>query len=423
MSDLVEVINSGSSSIKYQLIELSEDSRPVVWATGLVERIGEAEGHLTHRTRIGASSDAELRTWEMNEPIPTHAAGFEAIERAFAATGEVANVGPLRAFGHRVVHGGDIFAAPALVDDEVIAAIEACIPLAPLHNPANLAGIRGAMAAQPDVPNVAVFDTAFHQTMPRPAYTYALNAEVARTYRIRRYGFHGTSHAYVSRTATRFLGLDPESARVVTLHLGNGASACAVKGGRSIDTSMGMTPLAGLVMGTRSGDIDPAIALHLQNVAGMSALEADALLNKDSGLKGLCGDNDLRQVHARAQSGDDSAALALYVYAYRVRGYLGAYAAALGGLDAVVFTAGVGENDAAMRAQVCSGLEWLGLHLDAALNTSGSGIRRISTEDSPVAVLVVPTDEESEIARQTLALLSTGRAHLTRAPDTRTCAG
>lgn len=406
MSELVEVINSGSSSIKYQLIDMADPAHPVVWASGLVERIGETDGHLSHRTRIGQAPDSQLRTWEISEPIADHEAGFAAIERAFAATGEVAQVGPLRAFGHRVVHGGDIFAAPAVIDDEVIAAIEACIPLAPLHNPANLSGIRGAMAAQPEVPNVAVFDTAFHQSMPPAAYTYALNAAVAQEHRIRRYGFHGTSHAYVSRAATQFLGLDPSTARIITLHLGNGASACAVKGGASIDTSMGMTPLAGLVMGTRSGDIDPAIALHLQQVAGMTAAQADALLNKDSGMKGMCGDNDLRQVHARAAAGDAQAALALDVYAYRARSYLGAYAAALGGLDAVVFTAGVGENDAAMRAQVCADMQWLGIDLDEARNTAGSGLRRISSDDSAVAVLVVPTDEESEIARQTLAVLS-----------------
>lgn len=405
MPELVEVINSGSSSIKYQLIDMADPSNPVVWASGLVERIGETEGHLVHRTRIGEAADDTVRTWEINEALPNHEAGFAAIERAFAATGEVAVVGPLRAFGHRVVHGGDIFAAPALIDDEVIAAIEACIPLAPLHNPANLSGIRGAMASQPDVPNVAVFDTAFHQSMPPAAYTYALNAEVAKNHRIRRYGFHGTSHAYVSRAATQFLNLDPADARIITLHLGNGASACAVKGGASIDTSMGMTPLAGLVMGTRSGDIDPAIALHLQEVAGMTAAQADALLNKDSGMKGMCGDNDLRQVHARASAGDAQAALALDVYAYRVRSYLGAYAVALGGVDAVVFTAGVGENDAALRAQVCADMEWLGIQIDESRNSTGSGMRLISTDDSSVAVLVVPTDEESEIARQTLAVL------------------
>lgn len=405
MSTLVEVINSGSSSIKYQLIDLADHDAPVIWASGLVERIGEDEGHVLHRTRIGADADAPMRVWESSEPLADHEAGFAAMERAFAATGPVTEVGPLRAFGHRVVHGGDIFAAPAVVDDDVLEAIAACIPLAPLHNPANLAGIRAAMAASPGVPNVAVFDTAFHQTMPAAAFTYAIDRAMAATHRIRRYGFHGTSHAYVSRKAARFLSLDPQTSRIITLHLGNGASACAVAGGHSIDTSMGMTPLAGLVMGTRSGDIDPAVPLHLQQVAGMSPAQADALLNKDSGMKGLCGDNDLRQVHARAEAGDESAALALEVYAHRVRGYIGAYLMALGGADAVVFTAGVGENDAAMRALVCRDLQWLGCQLDPERNESGQGTRLISTEDSALAVLVVPTDEESEIARQTLEVL------------------
>lgn len=405
MADLVQVVNSGSSSIKYQLLDLSDPDSPIVWASGLVERIGEEQGQLTHRSRIGATPEADMTVLEIAEPIPTHEAGFAAIARAFATSGPVETVGALTAFGHRVVHGGDIFAAPAVVDQTVIDAIEQCIPLAPLHNPANLAGIRAAMAENPGVPNVAVFDTAFHQTMPAAAYTYAVNVDVAQEHRIRRYGFHGTSHAFVTRTATHHLGLDPDHARIISLHLGNGASAAAVSGGRCLDTSMGMTPLAGLVMGTRSGDIDPAIPLHLQRVAEKSAVEVDALLNKESGLKGLCGDNDLRNIQARAATGDAAAELALEVYAYRIRSYIGSYAVTLGGVDAIVFTAGVGENDAAMRARVCSDLQWLGIHLDEQRNTSGSGIRVISTEQSPVAVLVVPTDEEREIASQVLQLL------------------
>lgn len=405
MSGLVQVINSGSSSIKYQLLDLSDPDAPIVWAAGLVERIGEEQGQLTHRSRIGASAQADMTTVEIAEPIPDHEAGFAAISRAFATTGPVETVGPLAAFGHRVVHGGDIFAAPAVVDEEVLNAIAECIPLAPLHNPANLAGIRAAMAENPGVPNVAVFDTAFHQTMPPAAYTYALDADVAREHRIRRYGFHGTSHAYVSRMAVQHLGLDVATAKVISLHLGNGASAAAISGGRCIDTSMGMTPLAGLVMGTRTGDLDPAIPLHLQRVAGLDALEVDALLNKNSGLKGLCGDNDLRSVQTRAAAGDAAAALALDVYAYRIRGYLGAYLVALQGADVIVFTAGVGENDAAMRASVCADLGWLGVKIDDTRNTSGAGVRIISSADSAVTVMVVPTDEEREIASQVLELL------------------
>ena len=406
MSRLIEVINSGSSSIKYQLFDLADPDHPTVWASGLVEAIGEPGSRITHRTRIGQSADSDFRTETIEHPIPDHTAGMEAISEAFARTGAIETLGELAAFGHRVVHGGDSFAAPALVDDAVLEAIEACIPLAPLHNPANLAGILGARAAYPGIPNVVVFDTAFHQTMPPDAYTYALDAEVARTHRIRRYGFHGTSHAYVASAAVEHLGLDPATARVITLHLGNGASACAVQGGRSVNTSMGMTPLAGLVMGTRTGDIDPAVALHLQRQAGMSAEEVDALFNKSSGMKGLCGANDLREIHAAKAAGDESAALALDIYARRVREYLGAYLVDLGGADAIVFTAGVGENDAEMRAMICRGLAWLGIALDEEANrTRTPGIRVISQRRAPTQILVVPTDEELEIARATTELV------------------
>lgn len=407
MATLVQVINSGSSSIKYQLMDLADPEHPIVWASGLVERIGEEESTLTHESRIGLGQDADPKTTILTTPLPDHAAGFAAITAMFERTGPVSEVGELAAFGHRVVHGGDAFSAPALVDDEVIAAIEECIPLAPLHNPANLAGIRGAIAQHPDVPNVAVFDTAFHQTMAPLAYNYAIDAEVARANRIRRYGFHGTSHAFVARTATAYLGLDPATAKLITLHLGNGASACAIRGGKSIDTSMGMTPLEGLVMGTRSGDLDPAILVHLVREAGMSIDEVDVLLNKDSGLKGLCGDNDMREIHKRVESGDSAAADALAVYVHRLRNYIGAYLVALGGADAIVFTAGVGQHDAITRARTCADMGWLGLVLDPAANIAARGgdIAVISAPDSPITVLVVPTDEESEIARQTLSVL------------------
>ncbi len=405
MTGLVQVINSGSSSIKYSLLDVADARHPVVWAEGVVEAIGEAGSRLTHRTRIGRGSDAQMETIVVTEPVADHADGFAAINAAFAQTGPVSEVGELAAYGHRVVHGGDLFAAPALITDEVIAAITDCIPLAPLHNPANLAGIKGALAARPDVPNVAVFDTAFHQTMVPSAFTYAIDQDVAHAQRIRRYGFHGTSHAYVSRTAVGALGLNPDTARVLTLHLGNGASACAVVGGKSVDTSMGMTPLEGLVMGTRSGDIDPAIPLHLQRVAGMTVEEVDALLNKRSGLKGLCGANDLREIHARADAGDADAELALAVYVRRIRGYLASYMVELAGADAIVFTAGVGENDARIRAAVCADMEWLGVVIDHTANTDGTGLRVISTPESRPAVLVVPTDEEYEIARQTLEVV------------------
>lgn len=406
MARLVEVINSGSSSIKYQLFDLADPTTPVVWAAGLVEAIGEPGSRLVHRTRIGLGADADFSESVFEQDLPDHAAGFAAITAAFDRTGPVDQVGEVVAFGHRVVHGGDLFAAPAVVDDHVLAAIAECIPLAPLHNPANLAGIEGARQAHPGVPNVAVFDTAFHQSMPPAAYTYAIDAEVAAAQRIRKYGFHGTSHAYVSRVAVTHLGLDPATARVVTLHLGNGASTCAIAGGRSIDTSMGLTPLAGLVMGTRSGDIDPAIPLHLQRTAGMTPDEVDDLLNKRSGLKGLCGANDLREIHAAADAGDAAAQLALDVYARRIRGYLASHLVDLGGADVIVFTAGVGENDARMRAQVCKDLAWLGVALDAKANERGAGVRVISQYRAPVTVMVVPTDEELEIAQQTLGVLT-----------------
>ena len=408
MATLVQVINSGSSSIKYQLIDLADPSTPIIWASGLVERIGEGDSLLTHQTRIGQGADSETATTQIQASLVDHAAGFQAIAEVFAATGPVEEVGSLAAFGHRVVHGGDAFSAPAIVDDEVLTAIEACIPLAPLHNPANLAGIRGAMAAHPGLPNVAVFDTAFHQTMPPSSYLYAIDAEVAAAHRIRRYGFHGTSHAYVARRAVATLGLPRESARIITLHLGNGASAAAILGGRSLDTSMGMTPLEGLVMGTRSGDVDPAICGHLVREAGMSVAEVESMLNKNSGLKGLCGENDLRPIHRRAAAGDPAASAALDVYVHRLRSYVGSYLVELGGADAIVFTAGVGQHDASIRAATCAGMEWLGLRLDDAANTAadGSQIALVSATDSQIAVLVVPTDEELEIAQQSLSVLA-----------------
>ena len=289
--------------------------------------------------------------------------------------------------------------------DEVLDAIRECIPLAPLHNPANLTGIEVALQAFPDCPHVAVFDTAFHQTMPPASYRYAIDREVAAAHRIRRYGFHGTSHAFVSRRAAEFLDIPLDTSRIITLHLGNGASACAIRNGASIDTSMGLTPLAGLVMGTRSGDIDPGALLHLLR-EGMSVEDVDSLLNKRSGMKGLTGDNDLRQVHAAAATGDAHAVEALEVYVHAIRHYVGAYLAELGGADALVFTAGVGENDAAVREAVCAGLAPLGIAIDAGKNASTRGpneVVNLTARGAPVQVLVVPTNEELEIATQSLA--------------------
>jgi acetate kinase len=388
----VLVLNTGSSSIKYRLFQMAGRT---VLATGLLERIGEDDSRLTHQAEGAEPLVVDGR-------VADHQEGFERVFAAFDAGGGLS--GGLAGIGHRVVHGGERFSAPARIDDEVIAAIREQVPLAPLHNPSNLLGIQIARAAFPKAPQVAVFDTAFHRTMPPRAYRYALPRELADRLHIRRYGFHGTSHAHVSRKAAEHLGRPPTAVNLVTLHLGNGASVAAVAGGRCIDTSMGLTPLEGLVMGTRSGDLDPAIVLFLYREARLSLDEVDTLLNRESGMKGLTGDNDLRQIERRAAGGDRQAQEAMDLYCYRIRKYVGAYAAALGRLDALVFTAGVGENSVAVRAEVCRGLERFGVRLDDARNRLGSGrARTVSTDDSEVAVLVVPTDEELEIAEQTLA--------------------
>ena len=305
-----------------------------------------------------------------------------------------------------MVHGGNRFTGPALIDDDTIDAIRDLIPLAPLHNPSNLAGIEVARSRFPDVPQVAVFDTAFHATLPPRAYRYALPGDLAEKLRIRRYGFHGTSHGFVARAAAAHLGRPLAAVNLITLHLGNGASAAAIAGGASADTSMGLTPLEGLVMGTRSGDLDPAVVLYLQREGGLSVDEIDDLLNKRSGLKGFTGVNDLRAIEQRADGGDEAAAEALDVYAYRIRKYVGAYAVALGRVDGLVFTAGVGENSPGVRARVCDGLELLGVALDPQRNTERSDRpRTVSADDSRVPVLVAPTNEELEIADQTLAVI------------------
>ena len=390
----VLVVNTGSSSIKYQLFEMAGQK---VLASGLVERIGEAGARLTHR-----AGDAEPLVVE--DRVADHSEGFERVFGAFETGGEP--IGELAGIGHRVVHGGDRLTAPTLIDDAAIAAIADQVPLAPLHNPSNLLGIRIAMASFPQTPQVAVFDTAFHQTMPPRAWRYALPADLAAELRIRRYGFHGTSHAYVSRKAAEHLGRPAAELNLITLHLGNGASAAAVAGGRCIDTSMGLTPLEGLVMGTRSGDLDPAVVFYLHREAGLSVDDIDDLLNKRSGMLGLAGANDMREVARLVGEGDQAAAEALDVYCYRIRKYVGAYTAALGRLDALVFTAGIGENNDAVRAGVCQGLEGLGIALDPRRNRARSGRpRTISADDAAVPVLVVPTNEELEIAEQTLTVV------------------
>jgi acetate kinase len=408
----VLVVNSGSSSLKYRLVEPDGGA---VLARGLVERIGADGSRLEHR-RDAAAGGRQV-THRVDRPFADHGCALEAVRQAFADAGpDLADAG-LVAVGHRVVHGGERFRDPVLVDDGVLAAIEDLAVLAPLHNPANAEGIRVARRLLPGVPHVAVFDTAFHATIPARAATYAVPKEWRRDHDVRRYGFHGTSYAYVSREAARLLGRPPEQTNLVVLHLGNGASACAVEGGRSVDTSMGLTPLAGLVMGTRSGDVDPALAAHLHRVAGLSATDVDHALNTRSGLLGLAGVSDVREVTARADAGDPDALAALDVYCYRIRSYVGAYLAVLGRVDAVVFTAGVGENSAVVRARCLAGLERFGIAVDAERNAArGDGARSIGPDGGQVPVLVVPTDEEREIARQALDVARGGRPAGGRSP-------
>ncbi|MFD5354538.1 acetate kinase [Streptomyces sp. NPDC058657] len=394
------VLNSGSSSVKYQLLDMRDRSR---LAVGLVEKIGEDTSALVHTPLTGEGAGAK-RVQEIR--FADHSEALQAVALELAADGIGLDSPELAAIGHRVVHGGLKFSAPTVITDEVMAEIERLVPVAPLHNPANITGIRTARALRPDLPQVAVFDTAFHTTMPEYAARYAIDVETADAHRIRRYGFHGTSHAYVSRRTAALLGKDPSEVNVIVLHLGNGASASAVAGGRCVDTSMGLTPLEGLVMGTRSGDLDPAVIFHLERVAGMSSDEIDTLLNKKSGLVGLCGDNDMREIRRRIDAGDKQAELAFEIYIHRLKKYIGAYCAVLGKVDAVAFTAGVGENAAPVRAAAVAGLEELGLAVDAELNSVRSDEPRfISPEYARVAVAVVPTDEELEIAMQVYDLV------------------
>jgi len=395
VSEQVLVVNSGSSSIKYQLIDVASGE---ALAVGLVERIGQPVAAIRHDGPDGRTT--------LEQPVPDHEAGIATILDLFAQHGPHLDPESIVAVGHRVVQGGDRFPGPALVDDAVEAEIADLCTLAPLHNPANLAGIRAARHAFPDVPHVAVFDTSFHTTLPPEAYTYAIDRDLARRYAIRRYGAHGTSHAYVSRRTAALLGKDPAEANVIVAHLGNGASITAVRGGRSVETSMGLTPLEGLVMGTRSGDIDPAVVFHLQRVAGMSTDQSDDLLNRRSGMLGLSGSSDMRDVHGAIAAGDADALLALKVYCHRLQHYIGAYHALLGRVDAIAFTAGIGENDDLVRLRALTGLEHLGIIVDPERNAGRKTTETvISADGSPITVFVVPTNEELEIARQAVALV------------------
>lgn len=389
----VLVINSGSSSIKYQLLDLEGTSI----AKGLVEQIGEDNSHIEHIFK-GETTD-------VYEQIPDHGTGLRHVLDLFDSVGPKLADANIVAVGHRVVQGGKYFDGPALITPEVRNKIEDLCPLAPLHNPAHLKGIDVAMELL-DVPHVAVFDTAFFQSLPEEASTYALDREVAEKYEIRRYGAHGTSHQFVSAKVSEFIGR--ANLKQIVCHLGNGASVSAVVNGQAVDTSMGLTPLEGLVMGTRTGDVDPAVVFHLARVGGMDIDYIDNLFNKQSGLKGLTGVNDMRQVRELANGGDAQARLAIDVYIHRLIKYIGGYTAVMGGLDTLTFTAGVGENDGVIRAEICERLAFLGLKLDEAANSVRSkDARVISTPDSTITVLVVPTNEELAITRQAMSVVAT----------------
>ena len=389
----VLVINSGSSSLKFQLLAPVDGE---VDATGIVERVGQDQGT--------ATIEAGERTSSFTGPVPDHKEAMQIVEQLFGEVGLSLRDDRIRAVGHRVVQGAAAYSQPVLIDDRVREDIHEFGKLAPLHNYAAVDGIDGAKALLPDVPHVAVFDTAFFTAMPEAASTYALNREFAERYDVRRYGAHGTSHQYVSEQVAEHLaaqGRDVSDLRQIVLHLGNGASASAVRGGVPVETSMGLTPLEGLVMGTRTGDIDPSVYIHLHRQAGLSAEEIDTILNKRSGMIGMCGMSDFRDITAAVEAGDDRATLAMDVYVHRLRKYLGSYSFVLGGLDVIAFTAGIGENVAMVRERLLTGLEAFGIELDREANAERSKeLRVISTPSSAVTVLIVPTDEELSIARQ-----------------------
>ncbi len=393
----VLVINCGSSSLKYQLID-SESEKAL--AVGLCERIG-IDGRLNHTPAGGEKVTVEA-------PMGNHEAAIKLVLEALTDKnhGVIQSLGEIGAVGHRVVHGGEKFASSVIITDEVIEAIEECNDLAPLHNPANLIGIRACQAIMPGVPMVGVFDTAFHQTMPPKAYLYGLPYEYYEKYKIRRYGFHGTSHSYVAKKTIGLAKLDPDNSKVIVCHLGNGASITAVLNGKSVDTSMGFTPLEGLIMGTRSGSIDPAIIEFIANKENKSIEEIMNILQKKSGVYGMSGvSSDFRDLQTAANAGNQKAKVAKDVFVYRVARYIGSYAAAMNGVDAIAFTAGLGENDMKIRAEILSYLEFLGIKVDEEKNNTRSKEIIISTEDSKVKVYVIPTNEELAIARETVALL------------------
>ena len=394
----VLIINAGSSSLKYQLMDPETGA---VSAKGLCERI-YIDGRLTH--------NANGKKIVKDIPMPTHSEAIQAVLAILVdpVDGVIKSTDEIDAVGHRILHGGMEFFDSCIINDEVIAAIEKCIPLGPLHNPANLMGFRASQAVMPKTPQIAVFDTAFHMTMPPKAYRYAIPTEYYENDSIRRYGFHGTSHKYVTKRAIELMGR--KDIKLVNCHLGNGSSLSAVKDGKCQDTSMGLTPLAGVPMGTRSGDIDPAVVQFVMNKYGMSADECLNMLNKKSGVLALSGvSSDFRDIENGAEEGNENCALALDKFAYEVRKYIGSYAAALGGLDCLVFTAGVGENSASMRARICEGLEFLGVKIDPEKNNTRGKEAIISADDSKVTVWVIPTNEELMIAQDTAALVNAAK--------------
>ncbi len=393
------IINAGSSSLKYQLIDMQDES---VAAKGLVERIGIEGSNLSHKYGAGLKQKFELAT-----AIPNHTEAMNIVLAALTDKehGVISDISEIGAVGHRVLHGGMKFTASCIIDDACIEAIKECIPLGPLHNPANLQGIQACQAVMPNVPMVAVFDTAFHQTMPPKAYLYGIPLEYYRKSSIRRYGFHGTSHRFIAGRVNEILN-QPHS-KVVICHLGNGSSLSAVVDGKCVDTSMGLTPLEGVLMGTRSGSLDPAVVECIANNEKLTPTQVLTILNKKSGLIGLSEySSDMRDVMAKAKEGDEKCKTTLDVWAYGIRKYIGAYAAAMGGIDALVFTAGIGENNPVSRASIVEGLEFLGIKLDAEKNAAARDEAEISTPDSKVRVFVIPTNEELAIARDTLELVS-----------------
>jgi acetate kinase len=393
----VAVINCGSSSIKYEIFGLPDF---VMIATGLIENIGGSEGRVRQRRRI---EDGTFGEQVYARRFVDHRDGFDFVAHVNREYRIIQDESELFGIGHRVVHGGELFREPTVINDEVLAAIRKLIPLAPLHNPSNLLGIEIARTRFPGIPQVAVFNTAFHQTLPPHAFHYATPYHWYTEHQVRRYGFHGSSHSYVSREAARYLGKAPESVSLISLHLGNGASAAAVRRGLSIDTSMGMTPLEGLVMGTRCGDIDPALHFFLMRATGISEDQLEKSLNSEGGLKGICGLNDMREIIDQAGRGSDRARLAIEMFCYRIKKYIGAYVAVLGNVDAIVFTGGIGENASVIRELVCEGLERLGIEFDAAKNEAATGsIAEIQKDRAPVKILVIRTDEELKIAQQTV---------------------